>query len=321
MNIGDYIIFHDDTLDKKKNLLGKIEKLNPLLVRLQPNAYGELHSAEVPQNAILCSVGQNPKVGSVYGVDLTNVYRKSVEIEKFGRLLYFYAPEKSVRKALKHAFEIVATKLESEKLYSIFDEQVIYSVKRMKNAGLFTDCDETNSVPYHIDINPEACTIEDLPYVFLHEIGHYHFNKLDSDWQVKWVKLFSSYVRMERFTVKEMKNLRESFANSGLSFADFKKEIDESDQVYFKSVVQHLCRCFKMTAKQLEILYEEDPETVLSKFPSTCTKTDYETPVSEYATKNYSELFAESFAFYLLGYKLPEKVNTLTKKTISVLQI
>ena len=88
MNIGDYIIFHDDTIDKKKNLLGKIEKLNPLLVRLQPNAFGELHSVEVPQNAILCSVGQKPKVGSVYGVDLTNVYRKSVEIEKFGRLLF-----------------------------------------------------------------------------------------------------------------------------------------------------------------------------------------------------------------------------------------
>jgi hypothetical protein len=39
--------------------------------------------------------------------------------------------------------------------------------------------------------------------------------------------------------------------------------------------------------------------------------------VSEYATKNHKELFAESFAYLLTGKKLPEPIVRLLEKSIS----
>ena len=321
MKAGDYLIFHDENIDKKHNLLGKVEKLNPLLVKLQPDLLGNQSTIELSRKSILCVVGSKPVSGHVYGVDLSNVYRTSISIEKFGILHYYFAPEKSIRKALKAAFAIVAKRLESAKLYSIFDEQVNYYVKSMRNPGMYYAGDENKNIPHRIELDPTRTTIEDLPHCILHEIGHYYFNKLDNDWQFKWVNLYAKYVQMDRFTSKDMKALRDNFVHSGLSFVEFRKELDEPEQTYFKSVQKHLQKCFKLNPKQLQILYEENPEVVLSKFPTSTTKVEYETLVSEYATKNYQELFAESFAFYLLDVKLPKDVNTLIEKSVTVLRL
>lgn len=320
MKVGDYIIFHDDAINKKQNLLGKVEKLNPLLVRLQPDVFGRLSTTEVSRKSILCGLGQTPNAGKVYGVELTNIYRTTVEVDKFGKLLFYYAPEKPVRRALKAAFRIAAKQLEAQKLYSIFDGQVIYSIKHSHCPGLFTASDN-EEVPSHIDLDPEATTIDDLPHVILHEMGHYYFNLLDDDWQFKWVQLYTTFVKMDKFSVKEMKALKENFVHSGMSFFEFQKTLDDPELTYFKMVHKHLCRAFKLRPKQLDPFYEADQEAVLAKWPSSSCKVEYETPVSQYASKSYHELFAESFSFYLLGIKLPEKVNSLMKKTISVLRL
>ena len=321
MKAEDYIIFHDDNIDKKHNLLGKVEKVNPLLVKLQPDLFGNQPTVETSRKNILCVVGPKPTSGHVYGVDLSNIYRTSVPMDKFGILHYYWAPEKSVRKALKSAFAIAAKKLESAKLYTIFDEQVNYSIRSMRSAGMYYIGNDEKKIPHRIELDPSRTTIEDLPHCILHEIGHFYFNKLDDDWQFKWVNLYATYVQMDRFTSRDMKALRDNFVHSGLSFVEFRKELDEPEQTYFKLVQKHLQKCFKLNPKQLQLLYEENQEVVISKFPTSTLKVNYETLVSEYATKNYHELFAESFAFYLLGMKLPKDVNRLIEKTIAVLRL
>ena len=320
MKVGDYVIFHNEAIDKKHNLLGKVEKLNPLLVKMQPDVFGNQSTAEISRKEILCSVGTKPTSGHVYGVDLSNIYRTSVPLDKFGILHYYCAPEKSVRKAIKSAFAIAAKQLEKQKLYTVFDKQVNYSIRSMRNAGMFYDGDEEKGIPYRIELDPTRTVLEDLPHCILHEIGHFYFNQLDDDWQFKWVNLYANYVKVERFTSKDMKALRDNFVHSGLSFVEFRKELDEPEQSYFKLVQRHLQKCFKINPKQLQGLYEENPEVVLSKFPTSSLKVDYETLVSEYATKNYNELFAESFAFYLEGKSLPKVISKLIVNTIRVLR-
>lgn len=320
MKVGDYVIFHNEAIDKKHNLLGKVEKLNPLLVKMQPDVFGNQSTAEISRKEILCSVGTKPTSGHVYGVDLSNIYRTSVPLDKFGILHYYCAPEKSVRKAIKSAFAIAAKQLEKQKLYTVFDKQVNYSIRSMRNAGMFYDGDEEKGIPYRIELDPTRTVLEDLPHCILHEIGHFYFNQLDDDWQFKWVNLYANYVKVERFTSKDMKALRDNFVHSGLSFVEFRKELDEPEQSYFKLVQRHLQKCFKINPKQLQGLYEENPEVVLSKFPTSSLKVDYETLVSEYATKNYHELFAESFAFYLEGKSLPKVISKLIVNTIRVLR-
>lgn len=320
MKVGDYVIFHNEAIDKKHNLLGKVEKLNPLLVKMQPDVFGNQSTAEISREEILCSVGTKPTSGHVYGVDLSNIYRTSVPLDKFGILHYYCAPEKSVRKAIKSAFAIAAKQLEKQKLYTVFDKQVNYSIRSMRNAGMFYDGDEEKGIPYRIELDPTRTVLEDLPHCILHEIGHFYFNQLDDDWQFKWVNLYANYVKVERFTSKDMKALRDNFVHSGLSFVEFRKELDEPEQSYFKLVQRHLQKCFKINPKQLQGLYEENPEVVLSKFPTSSLKVDYETLVSEYATKNYHELFAESFAFYLEGKSLPKVISKLIVNTIRVLR-
>ena len=319
MKVGDYIIFRHEAVDKKHSLLGKVEKVNPLVVRMQPDVFGIQKTAEIPRNAVICSVGSSPVSGKVYGVDLSNIYRTSVPMGRFGRLHYFCAPDKSVRKAIRHSFGIVAKKLDAKKLDSFFDEQILFDVKHMKSAGLFVSGDSDQHIPCHICIDPYNVTLEELPHCILHEIGHYFFTKLDEEWQFKWATLYANYVKMDRYTSKEMKILKSNFIDSGLSFAEFKKQLEDVDQTYFVMVQKHLQRCFKLSPAQLQALYEENPEVVISKFPTSVQKVQYDVPVSQYATKSYHELFAESFAYHLSGTKLPNPIDALLVNTLRML--
>ena len=60
---------------------------------------------------------------------------------------------------------------------------------------------------------------------------------------------------------------------------------------------------------------------MLSLWPKSISTSDYEAIISQYATKNYKELFAEAFSFYLTDRELPEVVNKLIKRTINHLKV
>ena len=69
-----------------------------------------------------------------------------------------------------------------------------------------------------------------------------------------------------------------------------------------------------------QLLMAGNFEEITTIWPKHSIETEQEIDplVSEYATKARAELFAESWAFYFTGTKLPAAVTKLLEKTISI---
>jgi len=63
---------------------------------------------------------------------------------------------------------------------------------------------------------------------------------------------------------------------------------------------------------------EEGREIVKASWKATSIVTSKLSPIlTEYALKNYKELLAETFAFYVLKKKFPKELHDLMEKSIS----
>ena len=323
MKVGDYIVFSylSDTVRKGKvELLGCVTNLQPLRVVLQPDNEMLAKTVELEKDQILAVLGTSPKSGSVFGVDTSNIYRCNKPIGKFGELAYYCKPQLEIRKAITTAFKIVGNKLAKNKLYFVFDARINYKVQILKGkmAGCYTHAKQGN---HSICIDPSKCTVEDLPGVILHEISHHLFHHLTDEWVVKWAQLYANHIKPKVFTKEQCDELKQRLYNCE-SILDFKYELDDDDEkLLYRKCIAHVKSQLKVPTQTLQSLFELNKDTVLCLWPEAITEKHYESFISEYATKNYNETFAEAMSMYLLGKELPKKVNILCSKTLGAIKV
>ena len=321
MKVGDYVCFSYLSNPKRKGYwLGKLKSINPLIIVAQPDDRMNSEEVTAERKDIICVLGQRPHSGKVFGVDTTNIFRCSKPLpELYGQQLhYFCAPDKQVRKGIDTAFRIVAKASTKQRLQALLDAFIFYKVKILpgKATGMYAHNKDYDT----LDIDPFKCTITDLPEVIAHELGHHAFTYLEPEQQAKWMQLYIRHIKPQVYSAsqcEQMKDLVSSFTD----LSQAKTDVPEDDMQLFNRCLLFVRQRCHMSYKQLNKLFQVDPDSVLSQWPTQITVDDYEQLISQYATKNYNELFAESFAYYILGKELPKVVNNLMTKTISQLRI
>lgn len=321
MKVGDYVCFSYLSNPKKgKYWLGKVKSLNPIVVTAQPDDKMNSEQVTVERSDIICVLGQHPIGGKVFGVDTTNIYRCSKPLpELYGwQLHYFCAPDKQVRKGIDTAFKIVAKALTKQRLQALLDAHIYYRVKVLpgKATGMYVHNKDYDT----LDIDPFKCTITDLPEVIAHELGHHAFTYLEPEQQAKWMKLYVRHIKPQVYTKDQCEQLK-NLVSTLTDLDQAKSDVPEEDMQLFVRCLLFVRQRCHMSYKQLNRLFQVDAQSVLDQWPTQITVDDYEQLISQYATKNYNELFAESFAYYLLGKDLPKVVNTLMNKTFGQLRI
>ncbi len=319
---ADYVIIETD--DKKRTALAKVKQVDGDIVNIlyvENQHIQELrHSEEVDVKYVLINLGPNPRAGKVYGCDTAMLYRGHTEHERFGKLYWFYEPEKDVRKSVNTALNITFKNLKKFGLEGLAEDEIIWEMHpagKQRWAGRYLHPKKGRS---RIQIAPEHDAPSNYPLLFAHELGH----RLHRAWlrsmeiESEWIKLYNTSIKItevdQKITRRFLKNLTQDFTLSHL-----KGSLDDDDEkLALTAILRKIKATHGLSPKELNILLKTgEVEEVASVWPTHIERKDLKPVITEYATVAYTETIAESFAYHVCGMTLPKSVVKLTEKTIS----
>lgn len=285
---------------------------------------------------VVLRLGKYPKPGKVYGFDLGSLLIGSKEHPTFGELHFFTNPDEKSVDSLWNALDNVSEKLKKNGLLKVFELPCVYEVtpKHGKYAGKYIHPANIEKSPGRIQISVgedvlENASIGNYTYVLAHEIGHLvHFQCLAEypKLNAQWVELFSSTIGPRVVDSERCMELGKTvMSNVELGLKGFFSESDEDTKAELKLILKWIKEVKGITSKELDLLLQAETKSATKAFKAAWPVVDVVSKslqpiITEYATQNFRETFAEAFAFYLCGKKLPEHVKELTEKSLSLIR-
>lgn len=281
------------------------------------------HTLTVALADVVVVLGKEPHPGKVYGYDVGSVHRKRLTHKEFGDVHFFYRPEKQVLNDLNDSMTATAKRLAKQDLSFLLDNVVfeVLPYHGEKYAGRFM-MSKNEKVPKRIQLRPEIMPASEYMYVWMHELGHnlhLAYCRNNKKLNAQWLKLFNTSIRVESIKKDKSQQLLDALIGGEEMPSDFKRGLDEEDALAFKWIIRTIGQVNGLTIQDLDTLFEAEMKEEITKlWPVRNIQHKELAPiVSEYATMNYKELFAECFAFYMTKKKLPEPIVKLLERTIS----
>lgn len=280
---------------------------------------------EIPLKSILVDLGTDPAFGSVYGFEVTNRFYKKKHHDYFGSICFMYHVDKEAARKIFGAFDRAAAILKKAGFVLPADKcvwQINHRETKGKWAGYYQHTTDTDKLPFQFAIKPESLPDSEFVYVVLHEVAHFlHKTALTgSKINARWIRLFNTSIKLKSFKRELMTSLLDELLAGEERPSDFKSGLDEEQTLAFNWALRVIRADHAVSVRELDILFEaEDKDEIRKLWPQrTIHKKDLSPVVSEYATKNYHELFAESIAFYLSKTKkLPQPIVNLVEKSLA----
>jgi hypothetical protein len=316
---GAYVIGNDG----KKNWLMQVSSINDGTV------YGHLDSnrAYAPQQGeftlkqIVAVLGEKPAPGSAYGCTVEPFVRTRVHPE-WGNVHWHLWMPKTESIALKKALDSISKRLSKAKLFG-FVEAGNLEMEIRPPKGRYTGM-------YHYRIkdgeNLDRMILRPklgvpMDYVVAHESGHGVWYRLMTPGQhARWIRLYHSYTKLKEFEPHHLRKLRDDYIADSVPVRDFRGQLEEAQVLLFDNLISTMCGNTRLTAKHLDTLAETGTlDTIKESWPTHIEDSDFEIAVTEYGTKAPEEFFAEAFAYWLLGQKLPKRVQAAMEKTVKAI--
>ncbi len=328
MKPNQYVIIRQG---QDKPFLAKIEKIKDngkvFVVPEKDIQYG-LNVIDVKKNDIKVLLGSDPLPGRVHGFDLNNLFRKTITHDFWGDIHFFIRPDKETMKVLKDGLDKSAKIVEKLGLGmyaggNCFETEI--RAKTGKYAGMYKHGgkEKMNKVWYAPEFAHGQVT--EMVYVILHEFGHViRFNGvLSNKMRNRWIRLYQKTIQQVQVPSKDLSAILSDIAGEDEDQVSFNKALSNSmsdrHPRFKKAVLQWLKETHKINPRELEVMWRSSNVKDISQYwPDHLIDThDLKPKVTEYATKNVEELFAECFAFYAMGRKLPEVCVALLEESLS----
>ncbi len=324
-----YIIAKSTTKDGFKLVFGKVESVSRGIMSGYHEKNSHINSLktsfEIPVKDVVLDAGLKPHPGSAYGFDLVNLFTVRKAHSFFGTVNFMYRPEKDAAVKLFSAFDQAEKILTKCGLYfpaGVSTWEIQSKEAKGKWAGSFRASNKPDTHPHRFAIKPESLPNSEYVYVILHEFAHYlHHSALKSPkLNAAWIKAFNTSIKLQTVKKEVAVNLLEMLVSGEERPSDFKSGLDEEQRNAFNWIIRTIKSDHSVSIKELDTLFEADAkDEIRSLWPQrTLHKKDLQPVVSEYATTNYHELLAESFAFYWTKRKLPANITKLVEKSLSV---
>jgi len=332
---GDYVLVRtpDSSKAKIKAALVKLrgqDSNGALFGRLEKDPHIKATNVTFDEKDIVVNLGRNPPAGKVYGVDLTSRYRASREHDTFGQIHFFTSVEPDTFEKFWSSLDKVESRLNKLGLLGIVSQPIVYEVHPQesigKYSGYFQKSKDPEKNPHRLAITVSEKTLEHAslaiwPYILLHEFGHaIHLTQLSGldELEAEWVNYYTETVKCELVSAKDCRRLLE-FLDSQTSLNDVLSMLDEEDAAKMKKVVRWIRATRGVSAREMNILLRTNcREEVQSLWPDSLSGPKFEPAITQYACKNYMELFAETFAFYACNRELPKKATRLMEKSLQI---
>lgn len=283
---------------------------------------GMRHTMTVKIEDVVVNLGPDPYPGKVYGHDVGSVLRKRREHDKFGDVFWFYQPEKQVVTDLNESMDAVYLKLKKAGLDFLIKDVVfeVHPYYSGKYAGMFLKS-SNEEIPDRIQIKPEIMPATEYQYVWFHELGHrLHLTFCPSKkLNATWLKLYSTSIKVEAVKKDKSQQLLDMLVDGEDLPSGFKTTLDEEDALAFKWIIRTIQQVNGLSLKELDTLFEAEMKDEISRvWPLRNIPRKELAPIlTEYATRNVRETFAEAFALYMTKKKMPEPIVKLLEKSIA----
>lgn len=326
------------TKESKTPFLGKVTSVDEKHVNiiLEKNRAFGVKTLSIPHKNIIADLGTKPHPGKVFGLDTANLYRKTIDHDFWGPINFFISMEKEDSLKLKKALDNTAAYLTKLGLDQYCDNlHTDIKAKQGKWAGKYIHSGK-KEVPNRIWYAPEwangkQAVLEEIIY---HEFGHViRFNGLSSkQLRAKWQTLFQTTIQpvvISKDDVQDMlEKLKEGCSAGEVTLPTFLKTlVEESNDpdettLQVKAVLRWMKQIHRVSIKELSVLWDTNRmKSFQSLWPKGTVDTNKLKPlVTEYATVNVEELFAECFALYCMKKKLPNSALELLETSLSLIK-
>lgn len=341
MNVSpnDYVVaFHDGESkpgQKQKFTLIKVASVNrdgELTGRIEHFPHIKAVHCTIPVKSVAVNLGPNPPPGKVFGCDTTQLYRKSIDHPAFGTVHFMCKPSKEDLAKLSRAMNSIHAKLKKFKLLFLLEEGTVFEFVNhafSKYAGMFYNSKDREKAPSRIALCVDSRAllhngIDSYEYVLAHELGHaLHFHHLKSVPTIDsmWVKAYTNSVQPKRVDKKTAVEFL-AMVKRERSVSGAAGQMAEEDQEAVKLIVKWIHQTGGLRSKDLDLLLATDKDELVDKVWPTwdLVLRELKPKLTLYSTKNYQELFAECFAFWLTGQDLPVKLKALMDRSVLVAQ-
>lgn len=316
---GAYVIGNDG----KKNWLLQVSSVNDKMVygHLDVGRAYEPKQGEFLLSQIVAVLGTKPSPGSAYGV-VIEPYLRTLAHEFWGNVHLHSWLKKEERTSLKKALTDVGKKLTRNKLDGFLDAgnlEVEVRPPKGKYTGMYYYRIKNGDNMDRMVLRPKMGVPMD--YVVAHESGHgVWYRLMTPQQQARWVKMYHSYTKMKAFEPHHIRKLRDDYIKDSVGIRDFRGQLEEAQVLLFDNLIGSLCGNTRLTTRHLDLLAETgELETIKDVWPLHVEDSDFEIALTEYGTKNPEEFFAESFAYWLLGMKLPKRIAAAMEKTVKAI--
>jgi hypothetical protein len=328
--VGDYVIGKIRTAESHVLVFGKVDEVGSGLVvgTVEKNRHVKQlrKSFEVVNKDVILNLGPKPYGGTVLKFDTSHLYTgRKITHDFFGPIHFFYVIQTEVGKTLMKAFDKAAEILRKaglpEPVNTVWEVNP-KEAKPTKYAGYYKHSRQSAKKPHTLAIKPEAVpmTVSDYLYVILHEYAHYlHANHLRSPKvNAAWIKVFNTSIKPQTIDRELSKKILKSMVDGEDRPSDYKGQLEEQERNAFNWIIRTIKQDHAVGIKELDYLFEADQkDEIESLWPRrTLNKKELAPIVSEYATTNYKELWAETFSFHYTKRKLPAGIVTLLEKTL-----
>jgi hypothetical protein len=343
--VGDYVIatFRDDK--DSSPFLCKVDKLRDggaYKTTVQYDRY--LPSSDdkyltIKDSDLLAVLGSDISYGGqAFGIDLDNVYVKTREHSLWGPVHVCTTQMQSGWfKWLRSSMDHTARRIEKaglKDLGSKFETEI--RAEHGKYSGTYKHAGTRGEDDFNSEAYTDLLTIyarhdhsvDSMDYVLYHEFGHaVQFNLLSTtNIFSKWVNLYCSTVNLKPIDVKDFARVRKSLVKAYKtdhvqSIGQYARTIkeDESETLVFRTALRLIRQTHKVGVQELNALLDKDIEQFTNLWPQhDLDVSELDPVISDYSTKSVHEFFAEAFAFYMVGKKLPKRVIKLMEHSLSI---
>ena len=332
LHVDDYLIADINSKEgaKAKYRLFKVTSLKPLLARYEVLAHIKRQIVELQEDKVLLNLGPSPQPGSVYGVKIRNLYRKTSEHPKFGAIHFMCKPTKQDMKSLSDGMNGVHASLKKAGLLFLLQEDTVLEATdatAAKYAGCFRYSKDRSKLPSRLEVcvnsnSLKKIGVDSYEYVLAHELGHaLHFHHVNQSPELnsKWIRAYKTSVAPKRIDTEVAQTLLDACKTEG-SIRGAIGTIEEDNTQSAKLILKWIRTFRGISTKELDILIETGKHEILDQIwplKESLSLRENKPLITLYATKNYRELFAEVFAFYITGKKVPEKLVKLMQESIT----
>lgn len=316
---GDFLVTQ---IEGKKQLVKVIDpsdktKIIGLSQRMTRNAEGEYEKrtkVDFKAKEIVVNLGKSPLPGKVYGVNIEPLFRKE-DTNICGEILFFVDfDDKQVAKT-KNALIKAYKELKAKNLL-IFDATVEIRAAEGKYAGWYKHLPKGPLDILCVKPNFDTMKDSDLRYVILHESAHgIWYRGLSKKSIAKWIQMYEKHMALSECDEDALKEFLDEIKDAG-SIRDYLKSAEEEQKLSVKAALKHIKAVHSINAQHLDSLLRQN-EPIDEYWPSFVEFSEKNFIISEYAATEPEEFFAEAFAYWITGKKLPKDVQKLLDISLS----